>query len=210
LWSARAKGHEVIEREVPGQIVIEAEYTLTTPFAFSIEARKVAAKIALTALALEYGIPFALSPQFDSIRQARVATGDRDLRVWIFANEGLMHAHLRTAHMHRVMCYLSAGWRKGWAVVTLFGGLTYRVDLATEYTEPSSRQFGIYYDGVRKRVMPILLADEMTLLGHVLSPASKFEDRDAVDGQWYPILSACCAQKGILVERIRGETAGQP
>ena len=201
---ARAKGLEVIEREVPKEIVIEADYTLTMPFAFSVEARKVAAKIALAAIAYEYGIPFALSPQFDSLRQARVATGDRDLRVWIFANEGLMKAHLRTAHTHSVMCYLSAGWRKGWAVVTLFGGITYRVDVATEYTEPRSKQFSIFYDAVtRERVNPILLADEMTLIGHVLSPASKFEDRDAVDEQWYPIISGFCAEKGILVERIR-------
>jgi hypothetical protein len=201
---ARAKGLEVIEREVPKEIVIEADYTLTMPFAFSVEARKVAAKIALAAIAYEYGIPFALSPQFDSLRQARVATGDRDLRVWIFANEGLMKAHLRTAHTHSVMCYLSAGWRKGWAVVTLFGGITYRVDVATEYTEPRSKQFSIFYDAVtRERVNPILLAAEMTLIGHVLSPASKFEDRDAVDEQWYPIISGFCAEKGILVERIR-------
>jgi hypothetical protein len=101
---ARAKGREVIERGVPEQIVIDANYTLTTPFAFSIEARKVAAKIALAAIAYEYGIPFALSPQFDSIREARVAPGDRDLRVWIFANDGLMSAHLRTAHMYTASC----------------------------------------------------------------------------------------------------------
>ncbi len=200
---ARAKGHQVIEREVPAQIVVDAEYMLTTPFTFSVEARKIAAKIALAAIAYERGIPFALTPQFDSLREARVATGDRDLRVWIFANEGLMTAHLRTAHTHSVMCYLSAGWKKGWAVVTLFGGLTYRVDLATDYVEPSSEQFGIFYDAVtRKRVTPILLADEMTLIGHVLSPASKFEDRDAVDAQWYPIISAFCAEKGISTDRI--------
>jgi hypothetical protein len=205
---ARAKGLEVIEREVPKEIVIEADYTLTMPFAFSVEARKVAAKIALAAIAYEYGIAFALSPQFDSLRQARVATGDRDLRVWIFANEGLMSAHLRKAHTHSVMCYLSAGWRRGWAVVTLFGGLTYRIDVSTEYTEPGSKQFSIFYDAATKeRVNPILLANEMTLIGHVLSPASKFEDRDAVDAQWYPIISEFCAEKGVIVERIRDSDA---
>ena len=101
------------------------------------------------------------------------------------------------------MAYLSPEWKKGWAVVTLFGGLTYRVDLATDYVEPRSKQFDIVYDAVaRKRVNPILLADEKTLIGHVLSPASKFEDRDAADAQWYPIISGFCAEKGITVERI--------
>jgi HNH endonuclease len=206
---ARAKGLQVIEREVPTEIVIEANYTLTIPFAFCVEARKVVSKIALTAIAYEYGIPFALSPQFNALRQARVATGDRDLRVWVFANEGLMGAHIRTAHQHSVMCYMSAGMHKGWAVVTLFGGVTYCVYLTTDYTERQSKQFSIFYDADSKRRMqPILLADEMTLIGHVLSPASKFEDRDAVDAQWYPIISAFCAEKGITIERIGGKHSG--
>jgi hypothetical protein len=201
---ARTKGREVIEREVPEKIIIDANYTLTMPFAFSVEARKIAAKIALTALAFEYGIPFALSPQFDVLRDSRLATGNRDQRVWIFANEGLMASYLRSAHSHSVMCYLSAGWRKGWAVVTLFGGLTYRIDVATEYLEPASKQFSVFYDAVtRKRVRPVVLADEMTLIGHVLSPASKFEDREAVDEQWYPLIASFCAEKGIRMERLR-------
>ena len=206
---ARAKGLQVIEREVPHEIVIEANYTQTTPVAFSLEARKVAAKIALAAIAHEYGIAFGLSSQFDVLRRARVATGNQDLRVWIFANEGLMSAHLRTAHQHSVMCYLSAGMRKGWALVTLFGGITYRVDVTTDYTERESKQFSIFYDAdSKKRVNPIVLADEMTLIGHVLSPASKFENRDAVDAQWFPILSAFCSQKGFVVQRIGGTDSG--
>jgi hypothetical protein len=206
---ARAKGLRVIEREVPHEIVIEANYTQGTQFAFSLAARKVAAKIALAALAFEYGIEFALSPQFDMLRQSRVATGDRDLRVWIFANEGLMSAHHRTAHLHSVMCYLSTGMRRGWAVVTLFGGITYRVDVTTDYTERQSKQFSIFYDAVsKKRVYPVVLADEMTLIGQVLSPSTKFEDRDAVDAQWYPFISGFCAEKGITVERIGGADSG--
>ena len=112
MLSGRAKGLQVVARDVPAQIVIEADYTLTMAFTFSAEARKVAAQIALAAIAFEYGIPFALSPCFDVIRKAYKTTGDRDLRVWIFANEGLMSAHLRTAHQHSVMCYLSAGMKK--------------------------------------------------------------------------------------------------
>jgi hypothetical protein len=199
----RKRGDELIERKVPEKIVIDANYTQSTSFAFSLEARKIAAKIALAAIAYQFGISFALSAQFDGLRQMRAA---KDLRVWIFANDGLMSDHPRTAHQHSVMCYLSAGMRKGWAVITLFGGLTYRVDLTADYTERESRQFSIFYDaGSKKRVNPIVLYDEMTLLGHVLSPASKFEDRDAVDAQWYPIVSAFCAQKGLIVEHLDGK-----
>jgi hypothetical protein len=202
---ARSKGLQVIPRDVPAEIVIEAEYKskITMQFAFSAEARRVAAKTALAAVAFEYGPDFALAACFDVIREARKATGDRDLRVWIFANEGLMGAHLRTAHQHSVMCYLSAGMRKGWALVAFFGSLTYLVELTADYFGPDSKMFSIFYDAASKaRINPIVLADEMTLIGHVLSPATKFEDRDAVDQQWYHVISAFCAEKGIIVDRI--------
>jgi hypothetical protein len=201
-----ARGGKLIEREVPKQIVADVDYTLTTSFAFSLQARRVIGKIALTAIALEYGIPFALSPQFDAFRQALVS---KELPVWIFANVGFMGAHLRTAHQHSVMCYLSPGWRRGWVLVTLFGGLTYRVDVTKDYVESQSRQFSIFYDAVsKKRMNPIVLANEMTLVGHVLSPVTKFEDRDAVDGQWRPVITEFCADKGIIVERIVGAVSG--
>jgi hypothetical protein len=136
------------------------------------------------------------------IRKARTATGDKDLRVWIFSNEGLIAACGRTAHHHSVMCYLSAYWRKAWAIVTLFGGLTYRVDLATDYTG-LEKQFGIFYDAVsRKRINPVVLADEKTIIGHMLSPATTFENRDTIDAQWFPFISAFCAEKRIEVNRI--------
>ena len=73
------------------------------PFAFSLSARKVAAKIALALIAYELGCPFALTPQFDFLRGARTASRLEDLRVWIFANKGFMGAHLRPAHQHNVI-----------------------------------------------------------------------------------------------------------
>jgi len=50
-----------------------------------------------------------------------------------------------------------------------------------------------------------VLANEMTLIGHALSPASKFESRDAIDEQWFPLIAAFCEQKGIALERIGGK-----
>ena len=64
----------MIVREVPTEIVIEATYSIMLPFAFSLSARKVAAKIALASIAYELGCPFALAPQFDFLRGARTAS----------------------------------------------------------------------------------------------------------------------------------------
>lgn len=102
-------------------------------------------------------------------------------------------------------CYLSAGMGKGWALVTLFGGISYLVIVTNAYIEKESRQFSIFYDAnAKQRFTPVVLADEMTLIGHVLSPATKFEDPTAVHEQWSPILDEFCAQKGITVVPITG------
>src|SRR2546425_7765848 len=177
---ARAKGLEVIERGVPSEIVIEANYKITVHFIASLHARRLAAKIALAAIALEYGAEFALTPQFDELRAARTTESLEDLPVRFFANAALMGAYIHTPYQHSVMCYLSAGMRKGWALVTLFGGISYLVSVTKDYTEKESRQFSIFYDAdAKKRFTPVVLADEMTLIGHVLSPATKFEDPTA-------------------------------
>jgi hypothetical protein len=200
---ARARGLEVKERGVPTEIVIEANYTIRVEFIASLQARRLAAKIALAAIAFECGTEFALRPQFDELRTARTTESIQDLPVRFFANAGLMSAYMHTPYQHSVMCYLSGGMHKGWALVTLFGGICYLVSVAKGYPENQSRQFSIFYDAAAKRrYTPIVLADEMTLIGHVLSPATIFEDPSAVHDQWSPILNEFCAQKGVIVEPI--------
>lgn len=132
---ARDRGLKVSEQEVPKEIVIESDYTVTVHFIASLHARKVAAKIALTAIALQYGAEFALSAQFDAVRAARVIDRPEDLPVRFFPNAGLMSAYIQTPYQHSVMCYLSAGMGKGWALVTLFGGISYLVSLTDNYSE---------------------------------------------------------------------------
>ena len=200
---ANARGEKTTELPVPEEVVLDASYTQTLPFVFTLEARKVAAKIALAAIAYKYGVPYALSAQFDVLRSARTATTEKEMPLRVFCNKNFMSALTRNAHQHSVMCYLSAGKKKGWALVTLFGGLSYLVEVTPNYDERSSRLFSIFYDAALKKPLnPVMLADEMTIIGDVLSKNSIFEDRDAVDEQWFPILAAYCADVGIELERI--------
>ena len=202
---ARAKGIEVREREVPSEVVVEADYTITVDFMASLHARRLAAKIALVAIALECGAEFALAPPFDELRAARTTESPEDLPVRFFANAELMGAYIHTPHQHSVMCYLDAGKREGWAIVTLFGAISYLIRVTNDYTGKESRQFSIFYDADgKKRFTPVVLADEMTLIRHVLSSATRFEDSAAVHDQWSPVLDEFCAQKGFIVEPITG------
>ncbi len=204
---SRARGEKTTELGMPEEIVFDATYTQTLPFVFTLEARKVAAKIALASIAYKYGVPYALSPQYDALRQVRTTTTEKEMPLRVFCNKNFMAAHSRNAYQHSVMCYLSAGKKKGWALVTLFGGLSYVVEVTGNYEERSSRLFSIFYDAALKKPLnPVVLADEMSIIGEVLSKDSVFEDRDAVDEQWFPILAAYCADAGITLERILPES----
>lgn len=199
-----AKGGKRIEREVPKEIVIEANYTQGIMFAFRLETRKVITKIALAAIAYECGVNFACSPQFDALRKVADETDINALPLRIFANQNITDAWQRTPYLHSVMVYLSAGMKKGWALVTLFGSLSYLVEVTPECTDRHSTQFSIFFDAESKaRVQRVVLADEMTLIGHVLSPATSFEDRHTVDAQWFPIIRDFCSEEGTVVERIQ-------
>ena len=201
-----AKGGELIERPMPDQIVVQSNYVLRTRFAFTVPMRKMVAKIAFAAVAYRYGTEYACERAFDQIRRAATATGDRDLAVWIFANNGFMSAYTKHASQHSVMCFFSAEWKRAWAVVTLFGGLTYRVNLTDRY-DGRDQQFSIFYDAISRKKMErvVVLADEKTIIGHVISSATTFENRDAVEAQWFPLVHSFCAEKGIEMERFVGE-----
>jgi hypothetical protein len=204
---ARARGEKTTELQVPEDVVYDATFTLTLRFCMSLEVRKVVAKIALASIAYKYGIAYALSPQFDRLREVRTATSPIGLPLSIFCNKSFIAAQTRTVHQHSVICYLSAGLKKGWILVTLFGGITYAVEVTDRYEEYSSRQFSIFYDAaIKKPFNPVLLANEMSLVRTALSRETVFENREAIDAQWSPIIETYCSEAGIVLERIPPES----
>jgi hypothetical protein len=79
IQRSRARGEKTSELSVPEEIVYDATYTQTLSFAFTLAARKVAAKIAFASVAYKYGVPFALSHQFDALRLVRTAPTENEL-----------------------------------------------------------------------------------------------------------------------------------
>jgi hypothetical protein len=125
---------------------------------------------------------------------------------------------IRGNHFHGVICDEYADWdpqvwpvilfptltsHKGWAVVTLFGGLSYVVELTMEFTEAESRSFSLFFDvASQKTSNPVVLFTEHEVIGRVLSPDTVFERPNAVDAQWYPIVEQFCKENGIELSRI--------
>jgi hypothetical protein len=202
----RARGENITDygdRVVPKDVIIEPVSSQTLEFAFREEARCTAAKCALVALAYQYGIEYARSPQFDNLRRAIMNAPDT-LSVSIFANRDFKDACLRSPRHHSVIAYLSGGMRKAWAIVTFFGGLSYIVELASTFEEPESRKFSLFYDAESQRIFrPVVLCDEQDLIGRVLSPSTVFNDVNAVDEQWFTIVDEYCRSKGRKLFRVR-------
>jgi hypothetical protein len=93
---------------------------------------------------------------------------------------------------------------KAWASVTLFGGLSYIVELTRAFDERGSRHYSLFYDvESHTQFNPVVLFSEQELLGRVLSPATKFEEPEAVDEQWWPVVEEYCKGKGIEITRTQ-------
>jgi hypothetical protein len=205
IAKSKGRGDQVIERPVPEDLTLGASFQFSLPFCLGFETRKVVAKIAIASIAYELGMPVALSSDFDRLRNAREATTVQELApVAFFCNEDFMGAYARTVQQHSVMCYLSAGTKKGWVLITLFGALTYVVEVTENYNGRESKSFSIFYDAAQqKRFRPVVLADEQSLVRKVLSKATKFENRQAIDDQWHPVMAAYCDGAGIPLKRTR-------
>jgi hypothetical protein len=200
------RGEKTTELGVPKELTLQSSAQQTIIFAFSYEARQMAAKIALVSLAFQYGPDYACHPRFDTLRNIVVGQpqDQEALGIRIFANKEFASDHKRTPRQHTVRAYLSAGMHKAWASVTLFGGLSYIVELTRAFDERGSRHYSLFYDvESHTQFNPVVLFSEQELLGRVLSPATKFEEPEAVDEQWWPVVEEYCKGKGIEITRTQ-------
>ena len=76
--------------------------------------------------------------------------------------------------------------------------LHHRTD--TRFDERDSRSFSLFYDvEIRSLFNPIVLFSEQEVIGRILSPATSFEEPDATDAQWWPLVEGYCKSKGIEI-----------
>jgi hypothetical protein len=196
---AKQRGEKVNDRPVPRDLVITPVSQQTIQFAFTQEALLLASKIALVAMAYKYGIAYALESHFDKLREGILQA---KAPASIFANEYFAANHLRTPQQHSVVTYLSAGMHLGWSIVTLFGGLSYLVQITDEFNERQSRAFSIHYDAKSmQEYSPVVLMDEYNLLGRVHSNFTKINSIPAVDAQWYRIVETYCKANDMDIYR---------
>ena len=91
---------------------------------------------------------------------------------------------------------------RGWACVTLFGGVSYIIELTRSFDERDSRSFSLFYDVETASLFePVVLFSEQEVIGRILSPATSFEEPDAIDAQWWPLVEGYGKSKGIEITR---------
>ena len=112
----------------------EAEVSISGMLDFINEPEmlRVVAKVAYTAFALHVGTEFALRDQFKDVR-IYVRSGDGAPRATLFLNAEYVSACYQGPHMHSVVLVGRKDKRRVDAIVRLFGGLSYFVNLADNY-----------------------------------------------------------------------------
>jgi HNH endonuclease len=204
----RFKKKRIVRGECPvgdcdgRDVVIQHATEVALDFVHSLETRRIAAKIALVAMAWKYGTELALNPMFDRLREF-VSGGNGQPPVRLFFSEFFAASQIRTANQLSVVSHLSAGLHKGWAGVTLFGGLFYIVQTTNAFEERESRSFSIYYDveaGCERS--PVVLHSEFDLVGAVLSHRTRFEDIESTAEYWRTLIEPIFTAGGHTMSQL--------
>jgi hypothetical protein len=182
---AQEKGWKLIEEPSPGGEV-EASFSGDLDFLTSDEMLRNAAKIAHSALAFRMGTGFARSDSFTEIR-TYVRTGGETPGARIFLNEKFLAASEQGPHQHSVVIVGRRDKGRVDAIVKLFGGLCYSVNLSDQY---SGADFfdTLAYDAQRGEINKILVTHEQTeflQIEHITEGKDTIWDDQKKSGEWF-------------------------
>lgn len=179
------EGVELILDKMPEQ---EGEVNMSGDLRFidSPEVLRTVTKAAYTTLALRMGREFAMRDIFASTRDY-IRTGNVDPKARLFLHEEYMEACQQGPHQHSVILAARNNRRSVDAIVRLFGGLSYLVNLSDSYDGPDFFNTLVYHSQ-KGEECPVLFANAQAELLQVeevsSSEATVWNDR-ARSGQWF-------------------------
>jgi hypothetical protein len=182
---AKEKGWELIEEHNPAREA-EGSFSGDLDFLNSQEMLRTAAKIAYTALAHRMGSGFAQSGSFNDL-SAYVRTGDGAPRTKLFLNERFLGASAQGPHQHSVIIVGRRDKRRVDAIVRIFGGLCYFVNLSEKY-DGADFFDTLVYDAQRGEVNKVLVTHAQT---EFLQMEDVSESKDTIwgdqkkSGEWF-------------------------
>jgi len=163
---AKEEGLHLIEERSPGQQV-EVNISGDLKFIDSPELLRAVTKTSYTVLALRMGRNFATRDIFDAARNY-IKMGSGNPKARLFLHEGYMQACQYGPHQHAVILAGTNNRRSIDAIVRLFGGLSYFVNLSDDY-EGADFFNTLPYDAQRGK-------EDKLLYGHEQAELLQIED----------------------------------
>ncbi|HEX6822567.1 MAG TPA: hypothetical protein VF123_10955 [Candidatus Sulfotelmatobacter sp.] len=196
--AAGRRGERLLyEAPRPRDIEFVPESFMPLDFLNSAEAKRTAAKVALTCAAAKLGQNFACSGAFDGLRKY-ILTGEGGY-VRLFFNQDFA-AHTQAGpFQHSIILSCDAKKHTVYAIVMFFGSMTYLVRLSSRY---EGVDFGSQYafDARERKEVPVFvghLENERLAVENVLGGTTQFENIRAVAEHGAAVIRSAAAPRTI-------------
>jgi len=211
LQRAAAKRRESLITEAPNgrDIELMPESFMPLDFMNSVEAKRTAAKVALTCVAAKLGQKFACSGVFDNVREF-IRKGEGSSTRLFFNKNFATHTEAGP-FQHFVILSFDAQKHTAYAIVMFFGTMTYLVQLSAVY---DGIDFGALYalDARKREEIPVFVGhieNERLAVEDVLSGDTRFDEVTPVAEYGAAVIQSAAAPRQILATGIR-PTLEQP
>ena len=188
-WYEKVKkgGWELVEETVtPGGKKADGSFSGELDFIDSPEMLRMVTKTAYTALAQRMGVEFAMSDTFNDVREF-VRTGKGTPSAKLFLNEDVLAACHQEPHQHSIVLVGRKDKHSIDAIVRLYGGLCYFVNLASNY-EGADFFDTMVYDAQHGELDKVLVVHEQAELLQMeeVTGSKKTVWNDRVkSGEWF-------------------------
>jgi hypothetical protein len=197
--AAAKRGERLVCEELPTgrEIEFTPESFMPLDFLNSLEAKRTAAKAALTCIAAKLGQTFACSAAFDGVRRyIREGIGDC---VRLFFNENFATNTQAGPFQHLVILWCDGQKHTAHAIVMFFGTMTYLVELSSTY---QSVDFGAHFafDARERKEVPVFVAhmeNERLAIEYALAGDTRFDNVVAVAEYGAKIIQLAAAPREI-------------
>jgi hypothetical protein len=200
LQKKAAKRGELLVIEEPDGRDIEfvPESFMPLDFINSLEAKRTAAKVALTCVAEKLGHTFACLPAFDTVR-GFIREGEGDC-ARLFFNQNFADATEAGPFQHLVILSCDARKHTFYAIVMFFGTMPYLVQLSSKH---EGIDFGAHYayDARKREEIPVFVAhleNERLAVDDVLGGSTRFGDVAAVAAYGAAVIQRAASPRTIV------------
>ena len=196
---AAKRGEQLVMEEPVGRdIEFEPESFMPLDFINSPEAKRTAAKVALTCVAAKLGQTFACSHAFDAVRNYILKSEGQCTR--LFFNQNFAIQTQAGPFQHLVILSCNAQEHTAYAIVMFFGTMTYLVQLSSTY---EGIDFGAHYavDARKREEVPVFvghLENERLAVEDILSGKTRFGDVVAVAENGAEVIQRAASPRRIM------------